>query len=59
METTVTTLSHLARIAGGELHGSADPAVTSVELDSSRLADEGALFAAVPGTRRHLSLIHI
>lgn len=53
METTVTTLSHLARIAGGELHGSADPAVTSVELDSSRLADEGALFAAVPGTRRH------
>jgi len=53
METTVTTLSHLARIAGGELTGSVDPVVTSVELDSSRLADEGALFAAVPGTRRH------
>lgn len=53
METTVTRLSHLARIAGGELSGSADPAVTSVDLDSSRLAEEGALFAAVPGTRRH------
>ncbi|WP_040087507.1 UDP-N-acetylmuramoyl-L-alanyl-D-glutamate--2,6-diaminopimelate ligase [Corynebacterium humireducens] len=53
METTVTTLSHLARIAGGELTGSVAPVVTSVELDSSRLADEGALFAAVPGTRRH------
>ena len=54
MDTTgSSTLSHLARIAGGELSGAPDVAVTSVELDSSRLAESGGLFAAVPGTRRH------
>ena len=51
----MNTLSHLSRVAGGELVGSpgADPEITSMELDSSRLAASGALFAAVPGTRRH------
>ena len=48
------TLSHLARLTGGELIGAdVDVTVSSVELDSSRLNEEGALFAAVPGTRRH------
>ncbi|RSZ62726.1 UDP-N-acetylmuramoyl-L-alanyl-D-glutamate--2,6-diaminopimelate ligase [Corynebacterium hylobatis] len=49
------TLSHLARIAGGELvqDSGADPVITSFGLDSSALASDGALFAAVPGTRSH------
>ncbi|MDO5668820.1 MAG: UDP-N-acetylmuramoyl-L-alanyl-D-glutamate--2,6-diaminopimelate ligase [Corynebacterium sp.] len=51
----MTTLSHLAEIAGGELVGAfgVDPQITSIELDSARLAETGALFAALPGTRRH------
>ena len=51
----MTTLSHLTEIAGGELVGAfgVDPQITSIELDSSRVADAGALFAALPGTRRH------
>lgn len=50
-----TTLTHLAELAGGELvrESGADPVITSVGLDSGTLADSGALFAAVPGTRRH------
>lgn len=49
------TLSHLAAIAGGELvqASGVDPVVTSVSLDSGALAPADALFAAVPGTRRH------
>ncbi|WP_460490616.1 Mur ligase family protein, partial [Corynebacterium nasicanis] len=52
---TTHALSHLARIAGGELVAAAgvDPAISSLELDSARLADTEALFAALPGTRRH------
>jgi len=49
------TLSHLNRIAGGELVAAfgADPSITSLELDSSRVPAAGGLFAALPGTRRH------
>lgn len=49
------TLSRLAGVAGGEIiqASGADPVITSFGLDSSTLADHGALFAAVPGTRRH------
>lgn len=50
-----TTLSHLAELAGGELirDSGDDPVITSVGLDSGTLAASDALFAAVPGTRRH------
>ncbi|MDO5511214.1 UDP-N-acetylmuramoyl-L-alanyl-D-glutamate--2,6-diaminopimelate ligase [Corynebacterium sp.] len=51
----MNTLSHLSQIAGGELVGAfgTDPAITSIELDSSRVPATGGLFAALPGTRRH------
>ena len=54
------TLSHLNRIAGGELVAAfgADPSITSLELDSSRVPAAGGLFAALPGTRRHGAAIY-
>ncbi|MDQ4119435.1 MAG: UDP-N-acetylmuramoyl-tripeptide--D-alanyl-D-alanine ligase [Actinomycetota bacterium] len=45
------TLSEVAAVTGGTLHGtSGDPEVTSVEFDS-RTAGPGALFLALPGER--------
>ncbi|TCK25038.1 UDP-N-acetylmuramoyl-tripeptide--D-alanyl-D-alanine ligase [Pseudonocardia endophytica] len=45
------TLSEVAAVTGGELHGtSGDQRVTSVEFDS-RKAGPGALFLALPGER--------
>lgn len=54
MTPQTTTLSHLAQLAGGDLIGATDGelAVTSIGLDSTAL-EPGALFAALPGTRRH------
>ncbi|RNE49491.1 UDP-N-acetylmuramoyl-L-alanyl-D-glutamate--2,6-diaminopimelate ligase [Corynebacterium alimapuense] len=48
------TLSKLAHLSGGELlHTDGhDPVITSIGLDSASL-EVGALFAAVPGTRKH------
>lgn len=47
-----STLTALAEIAGGRLHGDGSLEIGSVGLDSTALAD-GALFAALPGTRVH------
>lgn len=48
------TLSHLAHLSGGEVFhtGAEDPVITSIGLDSATV-EEGALFAALPGTRHH------
>ncbi len=52
------TLTHLAHLAGARLvhtspdRGAADLTIPSIDLNSAELA-EGALFAAVPGTRVH------
>ena len=52
------SLDTLAQLSGGRVIGDASVEVSACGLDSSRLP-EGALFAALPGTRAHLSLIHI
>lgn len=54
MTSQAPTLSHLANISGGEVFqaGAGDPVITSIGLDSATL-EEGALFAALPGTRHH------
>ncbi len=45
-------VADVARIAGGTVHGDGDVMVHGIGLDSQELA-EGALFAALPGTRNH------
>ena len=56
MTRTPTTLAYLAQLAGGDLiaagDGDGDQVITSIGLDSTAL-EPGALFAALPGTRRH------
>lgn len=51
------TLSQLADLAGARQSQAggavSDPTVTSVSIDSTSVEEDGALFAAVPGTRTH------
>ncbi|GAB2504264.1 UDP-N-acetylmuramoyl-L-alanyl-D-glutamate--2,6-diaminopimelate ligase [Corynebacterium atrinae] len=56
------TLSHLLNLANQASStveamlvntGDSDPAITSISLDSAAVEPSGALFAALPGTRRH------
>ncbi|NLZ56708.1 MAG: UDP-N-acetylmuramoyl-L-alanyl-D-glutamate--2,6-diaminopimelate ligase [Corynebacterium sp.] len=49
------TLTALAEIIGGRLHNAVDPEmeIRNIGLDSSTLSKKAAIFAAVPGTRKH------
>ncbi len=49
------TLTALAEIIGGRLINAVDPEmeIRNIGLDSSTLSQKAALFAAVPGTRKH------
>lgn len=62
MASQAPTLSHLVNLANQSSEpaqavlvqaGDTDPAITSMSLDSTALEPSGALFAALPGTRRH------
>lgn len=45
-------IADLAQLADGTVHGDGDTTVSSISLDSSKVA-EGGMFAALPGTRVH------
>ena len=51
------SLDTLAQLSGGRVIGDASVEVSACGLDSSRLP-EGALFAALPGTRAHGCLLY-